>query len=96
VLIDPRANAFNPEPSGLVIRRDFQGQSPWVFERKYGIDLMKGSRPTAKAKMGVFLRDLGRYTGLSRQRGYWRQMLLIPYARFLAYRAYWKGYRVVA
>lgn len=38
VLIDARANAFNPEPSGAVIRRDFPSQSPWVFERKYAVD----------------------------------------------------------
>ncbi len=38
VLIDPRANAFNPEPSGAVIRRDFRPQSAWVFERKYAVD----------------------------------------------------------
>lgn len=36
--IDPRANAFNPEPNGMAIRRDFPGQSPWVFERKYAVD----------------------------------------------------------
>jgi uncharacterized protein len=38
VLIDPRANAFNPDPSGVTIRRDFRPQSPWVFERKYAVD----------------------------------------------------------
>jgi hypothetical protein len=38
VLIDPRANAFNPEPNGITIRRDFRPQSPWVFERKYAVD----------------------------------------------------------
>jgi meiotically up-regulated gene 157 (Mug157) protein len=38
VLIDPRANAFNPEPNGATIRRDFRPQSPWVFERKYALD----------------------------------------------------------
>ncbi len=38
VLIDPRANAFNPEPTGAVMRRDFCDQSPWVFERKYAVD----------------------------------------------------------
>jgi meiotically up-regulated gene 157 (Mug157) protein len=38
VLIDPRANAFNPAPNGARIRRDFQTQSPWVFERKYAVD----------------------------------------------------------
>jgi meiotically up-regulated gene 157 (Mug157) protein len=36
--IDPRANAFNPEPNGMAIRHDFPGQSPWVFERKYAVD----------------------------------------------------------
>ena len=38
VLIDPRANAFNPGPTGACIRRDFRDQSPWVFERKYEVD----------------------------------------------------------
>jgi uncharacterized protein len=38
VLIDPHANAFNPGPTGAVMRRDFRDQSPWVFERKYAVD----------------------------------------------------------
>ena len=38
VLIDPRANAFNPGPTGSAMRRDFRDQSPWVFERKYAVD----------------------------------------------------------
>ncbi len=38
MLIDPRGNAFNPEPSGACVRRDFRDQSPWVFERKYELD----------------------------------------------------------
>ena len=98
-LYRPEAAVFHSHPfsvKGMVERAYRDGMACRVFERKYGIDLMQGSRPTAKAKMGVFLRDLGRYTGLFRQRGYWRHMLLIPYARFLAYRAYWKGYRAVA
>jgi meiotically up-regulated gene 157 (Mug157) protein len=38
VLLDPRANAFNPGPTGACVRRDFPEQSPWVFERKYAVD----------------------------------------------------------
>ena len=38
VLIDPRANAFNPRPTGAAMRRDFRDQSPWVYERKYAVD----------------------------------------------------------
>jgi meiotically up-regulated gene 157 (Mug157) protein len=38
VLIDPRANAFNPAPTGAAMRRDFRDQSPWVYERKYAVD----------------------------------------------------------
>ena len=38
VLIDPRANAFNREPTGAAMRRDFRDQSPWVYERKYAVD----------------------------------------------------------
>ncbi|MBU6212869.1 MAG: glycoside hydrolase family 125 protein [Actinomycetales bacterium] len=38
VLIDPYANAFNPEPNGECWHRDFPDQSPWVFERKYELD----------------------------------------------------------
>jgi uncharacterized protein len=38
VLIDPRANAFNPGPTGATMRRDFRDQSPCVFERKYAVD----------------------------------------------------------
>ncbi len=38
VLMDPRANAFNPGPSGLAIHRAGEPCSPWVFERKYAVD----------------------------------------------------------
>jgi uncharacterized protein len=38
VLLDPRANAFNPGPTGARVRRDFPDQSPCVFERKYAVD----------------------------------------------------------
>lgn len=38
VLIDPYANAFNPEPNGACWHQDFPDQSPWVFERKYELD----------------------------------------------------------
>jgi meiotically up-regulated gene 157 (Mug157) protein len=38
VLIDPRANAFNPGPTRAAMRRDFRDQSPWVYERKYAVD----------------------------------------------------------
>ena len=37
-LIDPYANAFNPTPSGDCWHKDFEDQSPWVFERKYQLD----------------------------------------------------------
>jgi meiotically up-regulated gene 157 (Mug157) protein len=37
-LIDPYANAFNPEPNGFCWHKDFPDQSPWVFERKYELD----------------------------------------------------------
>ncbi len=38
VLLDPYANAFNPSPNGNCWHRDFESQSPWVFERKYELD----------------------------------------------------------
>lgn len=37
-LIDPFANAFNPEPNGNCWHKDFVDQSPWVFERKFELD----------------------------------------------------------
>jgi len=37
-LIDPFANAFNPEPKGNCWHKDFANQSPWVFERKFELD----------------------------------------------------------
>ena len=37
-LIDPYANAFNPEPNGACWHKDFPDQSPWVFERKFELD----------------------------------------------------------
>ncbi len=38
LLIDPYANAFNIEPNGNCWHRDFEDQSPWVFERKFELD----------------------------------------------------------
>lgn len=38
VLVDPYANAFNPEPNGKGWSSDFADQSPWVWERKYELD----------------------------------------------------------
>lgn len=38
LLVDPRANAFNPGPTGAAMRRDFPDQSPWVYERKWALD----------------------------------------------------------
>lgn len=38
VLIDPYANAFNIEANGNCWHRDFEDQSPWVFERKFELD----------------------------------------------------------
>jgi meiotically up-regulated gene 157 (Mug157) protein len=38
VLIDPYANAFNPEADGNCWHKDFPDQSPWVFERKFELD----------------------------------------------------------
>ncbi|NUS43915.1 MAG: glycoside hydrolase family 125 protein [Mycobacteriaceae bacterium] len=39
VLIDPYANAFNPEPSGAGGNgRDVPKPGPWVWERKYEVD----------------------------------------------------------
>lgn len=38
VLIDPYANAFNPDADGSCWQRDFPDQSPWVFERKFELD----------------------------------------------------------
>jgi meiotically up-regulated gene 157 (Mug157) protein len=37
-LIDPYANAFNPEPNGNCWEKDFPDQNPWVFERKFELD----------------------------------------------------------
>ena len=38
VTIDPYANAFNAEPNNAGYHRDFDDQSPWVWERKYELD----------------------------------------------------------
>ena len=38
LLIDPYANAFNPEPNDYHWHKDFEDQSPWVFERKFELD----------------------------------------------------------
>ena len=37
-LCDPYANAFNPSPNGNCWHKDFDNQSPWVFERKFELD----------------------------------------------------------
>jgi meiotically up-regulated gene 157 (Mug157) protein len=36
--IDPYANAFNQTASGDCWHKDFENQSPWVFERKFELD----------------------------------------------------------
>ncbi|MBU6143887.1 MAG: glycoside hydrolase family 125 protein [Acidobacteria bacterium] len=38
LLIDPYANAFNPEPNDFHWHKDFPDQNPWVFERKFELD----------------------------------------------------------
>lgn len=38
ISIDPYANAFNESPNGNGWHKDFEDQSPWVFERKWEID----------------------------------------------------------
>lgn len=40
--IDPYANAFNNEPNGSCWHKDFEDQSPWVFERKWELDSISG------------------------------------------------------
>jgi meiotically up-regulated gene 157 (Mug157) protein len=40
--IDPYANAFNPTASGDCWHKDFEEQSPWVFERKFELDSITG------------------------------------------------------
>ncbi|MEY3845827.1 MAG: hypothetical protein RJA66_94, partial [Actinomycetota bacterium] len=40
--IDPYANAFNPTASGDCWHKDFDEQSPWVFERKFELDSITG------------------------------------------------------
>ena len=40
--IDPYANAFNIEPNGKCWHKDFDDQSPWVFERKWELDSVTG------------------------------------------------------
>ena len=40
--IDPYANAFNQEPNGACWHKDFEEQSPWVFERKWELDSISG------------------------------------------------------
>lgn len=37
-LLDPYANAFNPTASGACWDKDFEDQSPWVWERKFELD----------------------------------------------------------
>lgn len=38
VLLDPYANAFNPEPNAAGHRKDVTDRNPWVWERKYEVD----------------------------------------------------------
>lgn len=38
IAIDPYANAFNAQPNSNCWKRDFEDQSPWVFERKWEVD----------------------------------------------------------
>lgn len=38
ICIEPYANAFNEEASGACWEKDYEEQSPWVWEQKYEID----------------------------------------------------------
>lgn len=38
IVLDPYANAFNPEPNGAGHRKDLTERNPWVWERKYEVD----------------------------------------------------------
>lgn len=40
--IDLYANDFNQEPNGACWHKDFEDQSPWVFERKWELDSISG------------------------------------------------------
>lgn len=40
--MDLYANAFNQEPNGACWHKDFEEQSPWVFERKWELDSISG------------------------------------------------------
>jgi meiotically up-regulated gene 157 (Mug157) protein len=38
ILLDPYANAFNPEPNNAGHKTDLTDHNPWVWERKYEVD----------------------------------------------------------
>ena len=76
-------------------RAYIDGRAFKLIKNKYGIDLLGGACPTLKTKAKIFLDDLKNHVRLFIQEGHTRYIFLIPVVRFLAYKAYWEGYKSI-
>jgi glycosyltransferase involved in cell wall biosynthesis len=94
----PKASVYHTHSFSVkaIERRAYMdGQAFRLFKKKYNIDLLAGICPTLKKKFKIFIEDIKNHTKFFNQAGYKRQILLIPYVRFCAYRAYWRGYKSI-
>jgi len=76
-------------------RAYIDGRAFKLIKMKYGIDLLGGACPTLKTKAKIFIDDMKNHARLFIQEGHTRYIFLIPVVRFLAYRAYWDGYKSI-
>ncbi|MEW6584545.1 MAG: glycosyltransferase [Nitrospirota bacterium] len=94
----PKASVYHTHPFSLkaISRRAYiDGRAFKLIKKKYDIDLLGGICPTLKTKAQIFWNDMKQHVSLFRREGYSTCIFLIPLVRFLAYKAYWNGYKSV-
>jgi rhamnosyltransferase len=92
----PKASVYHTHPFSIktMTRRAYiDGKAFKLIKKKYNIDLLGGAGQSLKTKTRMFSADVRNHIKLFGQAGYRKYLVLIPLVRFLAYRAYWKGYR---
>lgn len=93
-----KAGVYHTHPFSLkaVSRRAYKdGKAFKLIKKKYNIDLLGGVCPTWKTKARIFWNDIKHHASLFRKEGYSSYVFLIPIVRFLAYKAYWNGYKSI-
>lgn len=92
----PEASVYHTHPFSLkaISRRAYiDGRAFKLIKKKYGIDLLEGVCLTWRTKARTFWNDIKQHFFFFRKHGHLKYLFLIPLVRFLAYKAYWNGYR---